>query len=313
MAGNPTNPAEVIEVLCEELGVVEADLFDLPPDFLGTVIATSGRTNAQKAAAHLALNKLRLFRANQGPQGQRDLAEYFRERDARELFPWKAAESAAKVQLEAFETAFRQPDPFENLRRIFLAQAKGGLIAPLENVVLQYLLFGSADAARFQLASLLLTVPVPNRLAVHNWNVAASMAPARRESYGSQIAACPFPLFPDSAELMTLNSRLLSEVRAPSVQGGAAEPPHSNVFARRNADEVFGAGFCPVTGPDGVQTHAVNTTSLEAAIAALARGRGGPHRGRGHQRGRGRGRGRNHSYRGGDAEDDQDDTTPKNE
>lgn len=279
---------------------------NLPADFLATVIATGRGSNAEKAAQHLALHKLKTFRAQQAPQ--QDLAGYFRERDQRELFPWKTAESAAKVQHDSFVRAFREPNPMENLKRIFLAQAKGGLIAPTENVVLQ-LLFGESDYARFTLASLLLTVPVPNRLAVHNWNVAASMAPARRESWGNQIASCPWPLFPDTPELMTLNSKLLSEtaalMRNGSVQGGAAEP-RTGVYAHREGDEFFGAGFCPLVGPDGVQTHALNTTELEGAIANMVRNRGGHHQANNNnananQGYRGRGRGGRGGRRVGDA------------
>ena len=171
---NPNAPTaeEIVLELCNELKITPADLENLPADFLATVIATGRGSNAEKAAQHLALHKLKTFRAQQAPQ--QDLAGYFRERDQRELFPWKTAESAAKVQHDSFVRAFREPNPMENLKRIFLAQAKGGLIAPTENVVLQHLLFGESDYARFTLASLLLTVPVPNRLAVHNWNVAAS-------------------------------------------------------------------------------------------------------------------------------------------
>ena len=324
------NAAEVILELSNELGVQVSELPNLPVEFLAGVIAASGRTNAEKAAQHLALFKLR---AAEAPL-QQDLAHYFRERDARELFPWKSAESAARVQHEAFRTAFAQEAPFENLKRIFVAQAKGGLIAPLENVVLQYLLFGDSEFARFVLGSLLLNVPVPSRLSVHNWFVAAHMAPARREMNGKEIAACPWPLFPEVAELMTLNARLLSDtasaMRNGAVSGGSAEPV-STVFAKRAADEVFGAGFCPLVGPDGVQTHALNTTTLEEAIAAhLAREREAGGRNRANhnqnsyqhtQRGRGRGgrgrggRGRGgRSYFGGDADGKEEgDEVPKNE
>lgn len=124
------NAAEVILELSNELGVQVSELPNLPVEFLAGVIAASGRTNAEKAAQHLALFKLR---AAEAPL-QQDLAHYFRERDARELFPWKSAESAARVQHEAFRTAFAQEAPFENLKRIFVAQAKGGLIAPLASI-----------------------------------------------------------------------------------------------------------------------------------------------------------------------------------
>ena len=55
------NAAEVILELSNELGVQVSELPNLPADFLAGVIAASGRTNAEKAAQHLALFKLALF------------------------------------------------------------------------------------------------------------------------------------------------------------------------------------------------------------------------------------------------------------
>jgi hypothetical protein len=55
---------------------------------------------------------------------------------------------------------FAEHNPFETLKKIFLAQAKAQQLAPIENVVLQYLLFSkNADLARFTLANLLFTTP----------------------------------------------------------------------------------------------------------------------------------------------------------
>ena len=66
------NAAEVILELSNELGVQVSELPNLPVEFLAGVIAASGRTNAEKAAQHLALFKLR---AAEAPL-QQDLAHY---------------------------------------------------------------------------------------------------------------------------------------------------------------------------------------------------------------------------------------------
>jgi hypothetical protein len=148
--------------LCVTLAVAEADLHKLPPAFLQDTIAKAKATPQEKAAALLAL-------AAAAPK-DKNLADYYREKDERQTFPLKNSENRAHIQLQHFTAAFAEPDPFEHLKKNFVAQAKAGQLTPLENVVLQYLVFGkNPDFARFTLANLLLTVPPGSRLSVHNW------------------------------------------------------------------------------------------------------------------------------------------------
>jgi hypothetical protein len=195
-------------------------------------------------------HKGRLAASNAEKTSDNQLATYFREKEDREVFPWKTAMAAATVQIEHLRKSAAAPDAVETLRRTFVAQSRARLLHPMENVVCQYVLYGDA-VDRLFLAHLLLDVPPASRLGVHNWNVAATMAAARREAYGTQIAALQFPLFPDFPDLMPLNSKLRQR---PS------------------------GGRCLL---DGVQTHVLDTTGLESVL----RGRGGYRGGRGHGKG----------------------------
>jgi hypothetical protein len=222
-------------------------------------------------------HKGRLAASNAEKTSDNQLATYFREKEDREVFPWKTAMAAATVQIEHLRKSAAAPDAVETLRRTFVAQSRARLLHPMENVVCQYVLYGDA-VDRLFLAHLLLDVPPASRLGVHNWNVAATMAAARREAYGTQIAALQFPLFPDFPDLMPLNSKLLAEL--PAVSGGSVRQ-EGDVYSKRAADTVWGGGLAAIYGPDGVQTHVLDTTGLESVL----RGRGGYRGGRGHGKG----------------------------
>jgi hypothetical protein len=107
------HPAEVIEALCAELGVVEADLFDPPPDFLRTVIAFLGEPRATTRSCRI----------------------------------FSGARRTGVVSIEGGKR--RRRCPFSARRFV-------------------------ADSAH-------------PRVAVYNSTVAATMAPASRGSYGSQL------------------------------------------------------------------------------------------------------------------------------
>jgi hypothetical protein len=314
--------------LCAELRVSEAQLLQLPLDFLNEKIKKSNQTGAEQAAAFIAL-------AAAAPKSK-SIAEYYAEKDERTTYPWKIAENRASIQLGHLAAQFAEPNPFEPLKKIFLAQAKAQQLAPIENVVLQYLLFSkNPDLARFTLANLLLTIPPAARLSVHNWAVAAGMSRARREAYGHAIENCAWPLFPDEEDLMTLNSRLLVAVAVPALEGVAATATDNGVYAKKSAEQFWGGGSLPIlTSENGTF---LETGPLEAALAHLGgqistlqtqfanRGRttsgyGQPQgyhqrRGRG-EGGRGRGRGfrsRGRGYYGAGGDDGTaEDESPKN-
>jgi hypothetical protein len=134
--------SNALDFLCATLAVAEADLYKLPPAFLQDTIAKAKASPQEKAAALLAL-------AAAAPK-DKNLADYYREKDERQTFPWKNLENRAHIQLQHFTAAFAKPDPFEHQKKNFVAQAKAGQLTPLENVVLQYVLFGKT---RISLAS----------------------------------------------------------------------------------------------------------------------------------------------------------------
>lgn len=279
---------EVLESIAAHLGVRRVELRHLPPNLLNDAFAEMALDTRTRATAHVALAT---GAAGSDEEGLRD---FFARQDAERHFPWKAAAHRADLQHAACRNAFLEENAFETLRGTFLSKARSRLLAPFDAAVCTHLLCppgGDSDWGRFFLASMLLTAPAAERLALHNWTLAREMPAARREAYGTQIAALQNPLFPDAGGFSALNDRLLAGV---PLEGGGVD----DIFA-------VGGGFLRIVGPNGPTGEAVETTDLERALAGIQRGIATLRRDRGGRAGgraRGRGRGRA-AYRGGGDDD----------
>jgi hypothetical protein len=159
---------------------------------------------------------------------------------------------------EGFNTSFSH-EGVERLRETFIAKC--------EIITGQYCLFADADAGRYQLMSLILRLPLEQRLPTHNWNVASSWSEADLLASGAQIVALRTPLFPAVPALEALNAKAL-DATIP-VEGGAGEKfdagriwgHRANPFGTR----VEGGTAWPVTqAADG--SYNVDTSPLEAGI-----------------------------------------------
>lgn len=277
-----------LATLLAKLGVDASSLPLLPAALLEEVVAGLWRDTADQAKAFVEIGSLRSGPAAEGET----LRDYFRERDAREDEPWKKAARRAQVQIDASARAFGDKAALETLRSEFLSGAKAGSFCESECLVLSWLLCSPFPAERslFELASLLVRVPRPARVEVHNWAVAGHMAAARREAHGGAIATLAAPLFFDLPAFAPLNGRLLADLGPQGGGGGSG-----GLFARRSLLEVprrapAGAGALPIRGPGGQQTAELETGPLEAELAAV-RAQLAQLAGRGRGRGYGRGRG----------------------
>lgn len=268
-----------------KLRVEKGSLCALPRALLEEVVSDLWRDPAEQAQAWVAMRPF--LSAAVSDQSGGALEKYFSSREAREHQPWRIHAERAQVQLDAANRAFAQDGCFEELRSIFLAQARAGLVNETVATVLGHLLCGSGgEFGRFFLAYLLLVVPPASRRSVHNWAVAGSMPTAAREAHGEAIAACRAALYPDEGGFEVLNARLLAGVSP--VQGAGPRagsglfddpPPYRRVLE--------GAGALAIYGPSGDQTGALDTTALETALAGLKADIARVGRGRGGGRGRG--------------------------
>jgi len=321
----PKEEERNVERIAAYLGVKPRFVKHLPAAILEEVVGKLAFDLGERARLSIWLSM-----AAAGGEQTRDLAQFFREKEEKEVYPWKAAEKRAGIQLEHARAAFAEPEGFENLRRTFCAQAKAGALSEVEAFVCHYLLFfPDPEFARFLLASLLLNTPPAQRLSIHNWAVAKTMATSRREAYGEKVAALGVPLFPEATgELAALNARILNEA---VLSGGGPQALQrrkgAQHFTNPPGERLWGAGNLMVsTAPNGqayvdiapVEVAFVElqrrTGELQQAVAALSAQAAQPQqqqqqqqqqqhqqpwraRGRGYERGRGQPRG-GYAYNG---------------
>lgn len=270
-----------------------AGLLALPPAMVEDAVRRLGASPADSAKIYIALAGARPPGA-----GETDaLKTYFLEKERREQEPWRHEARRAETQIDSIRRAFAAEGSLEILRSAFLARAKAGTISAMEAVCLQYCLFGPDPAFSVHfLASLLLFVPAPSRLLVHNWGVAAVWPEARREAHGAGVVSLSAPLFPEAPGFDGLNARLLADAPVGGGPAGIYAPPLSDgLWSRPRRQQQrpppYGAGSLAIRGPAGEQTAELDTTPLEGALATiLAEIRGA--------RGRGRGRGRGYGQAG---------------
>ena len=281
--GDEDDLSETLARLCRKLRVTMAELLRLNPALLDEAIATLQLPLA--ARARISLELPRAIAASKADNAaataattaatppttaEGTLAEFFREKEERAVYPWKVAAARARIHEAHVTTAFGEKGAFETLKRTFCSQAKAGALSAVEALVLhQLLFFGDTEFGRFSLASLLLNTPAAQRIELHNWGVARLMAPSRRETFGDRIASLPCPLFPELDELMAINARLLNDA-PPIVHGGGRSQPTaaSRAFTTRVADPLWGGGWQPPVseGPNGPY---VDVGVVEAAVADI--------------------------------------------
>ena len=142
-----------------------AALWLLPAAFLEEAVADLRLPAPAAARVHMALARLR----PKSPAPPQTLERYLSEKEAREDEPWRREARKAQVQLDAFARAFATGTGFAELKKDFLAGAKGGLFSEDECVVLSWLLCSPLplDRSAFLLATFLVRVPASSRTAVH--------------------------------------------------------------------------------------------------------------------------------------------------
>lgn len=259
-----------------------ADVFGVPPSRLAVILP---------ATLQEAMEEARMTRPSQGtvllwiadlPVGAapNPLLRHFARAEDFEAFPWRRAQDVALSLAQKIRDDFSKAlkdgdDAFKPIVASFVAQAKTGLLTPLEIVIGTHLLFSpTPELGRYALCTLLFVTPPESRLAVHNWGfVAADLAPPVLQARGAQIERLASPLFPGHPAFEACNMRLYG---ASGVQGGSSRSVLSELFADRDSiplktrTKVAGAGILPVLqAPDG--TYGVDMSPVEIAFTALQR------------------------------------------
>jgi hypothetical protein len=218
------------------------------------------------------------------------LAAVFAAQEERRLFPWRVQKDVA-----ARERASILATDLEASRALYLDLVKAAQVAPEDALVLNHLLWGGDEAARY-LVGLLLRKSGSARY------LAANMSGGRDDAFwavhGQTLTRLPLPLFPDIPGFSSINQRMLTEWGGDTSGGGDFV---SSVFKfsghqhGHTHDTAGGEPFLPVydDGAGGLHADAHDVKDIVDDIygrleALTRRQRGG---GRGRSRGRGRGRG----------------------
>jgi hypothetical protein len=228
-----------------------ADLTKLSTPTLTRAFDDLGFTTKDRGAVELALSKAT------SQDGTTALAKSVDAQRMATMFPWVPAEEKAIRQLRRFADDWAtngEAKAMATLKQEYIARAKAGMLTPTEALIGQYTLFCSSDDTKygsFMLMSLMLRVPVDDRVSIHNWAIAQEMPNATKEAYGAAIAQLSFPLFPVDEQLTATNTKLLTGI---SPSGGSV----NTVFAT----QPTGAGGLPLLqATDG--TYGVDTTPIE--------------------------------------------------
>jgi hypothetical protein len=233
-----------------------ADLTKLSTPTLTRAFDDLGFTTKDRGAVELALSKAT------SQDGTTALAKSVDAQRMATMFPWVPAEEKAIRQLRRFADDWAtngEAKAMATLKQEYIARAKAGMLTPTEALIGQYTLFCSSDDTKygsFMLMSLMLRVPVDDRVSIHNWAIAQEMPNATKEAYGAAIAQLSFPLFPVDEQLTATNTKLLTGI---SPSGGSV----NTVFAT----QPTGAGGLPLLQATG-GTYGVDTTPIEQAFGS---------------------------------------------
>jgi hypothetical protein len=195
----------------------------------------------------------------------RSLEDHFAAEAERKIYAWRAEYELAQKFLGRFQEDFSRADAWADLQRRFVARAKAGSLTPIEVLAGQYVFFAQdRQQGVFMLMDLILSVPVEQRIKVHNWHLADLLPQGERESFGSTIAKLSLPLFPPRChDFAELNARLLDSKRDAISGGGRAPDDAERLFAQRT-DPIWGGSWLPIYDSSGQQVLVADATQLDA-------------------------------------------------
>jgi hypothetical protein len=268
----PLGPWESFSEKLQLAGYTYDDIRDCSDDvFQAMITELGGFTALQTAKLQTEIKRRRTanpITSAAHPTQDKDgaLARHFREEAEAKIWPWRSEQKRAALIMEGFSSAYNH-EGVERLRETFIAKCKSAQLSPIEIITGQYCLFADADAGRFQLMSLILRLPLDQRLPTHNWNVASSWTAADVLASGAQIVSLRTPLFPAVPALEALNAKVL-DATVP-VEGGADVTfDAGRIWGHKRVEggtTCHGGGTLPVfQAADG--THHVDTTTLEGHI-----------------------------------------------
>lgn len=264
--------------LARSIDASPEEVLNLPGTLLTQIMEVNGLNPRQQA--RLLIHRDRHRTVHQVPEKHRDdnvqsLAAHFQMQREERLFPWKSKEERSLGHIRHMNEQATKENAFNDLRVIFEQRAKAKLLSEAEVIILTYLLFPPKEGnPYYSLAALLLLIPPDDRVAVHNWTMAAHMPLSEKNAYGETIATLSdshTPLFPTSSSACgALNTQLFAEIQAgPAIHGAG---PSSSLFASRHitGQQLRGAGMIPV-GQLNDGTWAADVSTLENANRTLKR------------------------------------------
>ena len=203
-----------------------------------------------------------------------DLATHLREAAAEKDEPWRKRRAAIKRRTAGWDEEFAA-DPaaaWAGLRQHF---AKAGSNALLDEDRAQELaaILCTTPLQQYRRARALLQLNASDRMALHNFTVAALRGESFTETWGPVLENLPVPLFPATPDHEDTNQKLLAQMAGlASVSGaGPGKHPRNTVFARPVAT---GAGYKAPVEDGAVDLGIVENafSSVEARLAALEAG-----------------------------------------
>lgn len=244
---------------------------------------------------------------------RRDIGNVLVEEAESRRKPWLSEERTLLETLQGIETDAKDPKHKERLQKAFENKARSGSLSPFEVAVCSYLLYyDDVEQGCLTLAGMLLHVPLQNRLKMHNWGLARSMNPSKKDAYGSIIRDLQQPLFPNALD--ELNEKLFA--LSGQLSGGAG-PGHTesgrglgDLYALGKPSFQGGETYEAIVNEGGEQVLALKLSGTDEKLVRIQKGvdklislvNGQPSYGRGTGNYQPRGRGGNQRYRAGEAE-----------
>jgi hypothetical protein len=260
--------------LAAHFGIAPEDLTSVPREVLQAAMGQGGLnwTVVEQGQVHVAI-------AKQTPRQETvSLLEHFREEKRDKLQPWRLEEAKVTQQLAMVHAAYEKPDAWEALQKEFTGRAKLGILSETEVLLGSHVLFcNDLDREAYALMAMLLTIPPgEQRLAFHNWSVAQTMSDTRKIAHGPEIAALKAPLFPETAELEVVNSKLFA-TQAQGITGGEAMySQHVGLFTNKQrlpekvlvkgGGNALPSGFCLPVQHDSEGRYFIDAAPILAEV-----------------------------------------------
>ncbi|KAK7199244.1 hypothetical protein NESM_000894900 [Novymonas esmeraldas] len=201
-----------------------------------------------------------------GPMGglmSWDLHQLSKESTAR-IHPWATRYVQGATEVERWETAFKQPDCWENLRVMALERARTNTLCPVEVCLVSQLVFSEdKEKAAFNVANLILTTPQGFAFLAHNVDMLRRMNPALRWHAAKIVLDYPGPIYPPLPH-HDLNTAILRAGGQEGLVGGGA----GSVGAFTSEELEGGTYFAPIRDAEGKVVASVDLSDLEAYLGA---------------------------------------------